>query len=72
MSHLFPKDTHSKEAYTSPKKTIRIKKTKVLSYVSVFVVQERLNKFFGFCTIWKGGLRGYETSYIQDEQNATS
>ena len=27
----------------------------------ILVVQERLNRIFGFCTIWKGVLLGYET-----------
>ena len=29
--------------------------------VRIFVVQERLNRIFGYGTIWPGGLRGYET-----------
>ena len=29
--------------------------------VKIIVAQERLNRTFGFCTIWKGGLPGYET-----------
>ena len=39
-------------------------RNELLDNVKIVVVQERLNRIFGFCTIWTGALRGYETETV--------